>query len=182
MNTFKWKKHSECYCCTSRKLNHQLISLGLHPPQLSHHCPLTGHMTQSHCFYHRVSVTNKSQAHPVNRVHWLFPFNVKIPLGFFGILPPSLGNASNCHCQAANQQMLKVNKVSFQIYLNPKIFPPISQIKQKSYPCKVLIQLLGFWHLILNGGLSTPYRKSHLHQINPFAVKEASFFPERFFL
>lgn len=101
---------------------------------------------------------------------------------WFLLYPPlSLSNASNCHCKAENWQMLEVNKVSLQIHLNPQILPLIMLIRQNSHLCNVAVVFsIWVWHLILGWRLSIPCCKSYIHQFNSLAVKEASFFPERF--
>ena len=70
------------------------------PNQLGHGFPRISHMTQFSCLYHQVSITNTFHARLREQGSFQPSLHVRLYLGLYNILPPSLRNACNCHYKA----------------------------------------------------------------------------------
>lgn len=119
---------------TSPTLVSPLICLGLPTswesllPSHRSHDPIQLPLSPSQC--QQISCTPDEQGSFHASLH------MKMYLGLSSTLPPSLGNASNCHCKAENWQMLKVSKVKISdTSLSPNPSP------NHADPAKVLLLL-----------------------------------------
>lgn len=127
MTTFKCfhQKKTQSFALPEWKWDHKpdlCVPSGLPrtPTQLGHHFSLTDIWPNPTASITK-SVSPTSLMPPnKTRAHFIF-ISVWRQTCLSIILPPLLNSTRSCHCRVANWQTHKVNKVNFQIHLNPQI-------------------------------------------------------------